>query len=79
MATIAIRNLTKRFGDTVAVSGLRIDVRAGAVTGLLGPNAAGKTTTLRILLGLIRPTSGTATIGGLPYHRLPAPGAAGTT
>ncbi len=73
MATIAIRNLTKRFGDTVAVSGLRIDVRAGAVTGLLGPNAAGKTTTLRILLGLIRPTSGTATIGGLPYHRLPAP------
>ena len=43
------------------------------VTGFLGPNGSGKTSTLRVLLGLADPTSGTATIGGLPYHRLPDP------
>ena len=43
------------------------------MTGFLGPNGSGKTTTLRILLGLATPTAGTATIGGLPYHRLPDP------
>ena len=45
----------------------------GKVTGFLGPNGSGKTTTLRILLGLAAPTSGTATIGGLPYRKLPDP------
>jgi ABC-2 type transport system ATP-binding protein len=43
------------------------------VTGFLGPNGSGKTTTLRILLGLATPTAGTATIGGLPYRQLPDP------
>ena len=73
MTTIALRELTKRFGATTAVDRLTLDIRGGAVTGLLGPNAAGKTTTLRILLGLIRPDHGAATLAGLPYDRLASP------
>ncbi|GAA3270740.1 ATP-binding cassette domain-containing protein [Dactylosporangium vinaceum] len=73
MANIAIRGLTKRFGPVTAVDRLDADVREGAVTGLLGPNAAGKTTTLRMLLGLIRPDAGAATIGGVRYHRMERP------
>ncbi|RZS37609.1 ABC-2 type transport system ATP-binding protein [Herbihabitans rhizosphaerae] len=56
--------LTKRFGGTLAVDGVDLEVRAGEVYGFLGPNGAGKTTTLRMLLGLIRPTSGTVTLLG---------------
>jgi ABC-2 type transport system ATP-binding protein len=52
--------LTKRFGGTVAVDGLDLEVAAGQVYGLLGPNGAGKTTTIRMLLGLIAPSSGRA-------------------
>jgi ABC-2 type transport system ATP-binding protein len=73
MTTIELRDLTKRFGATTAVDQLTLDIRPGAVTGLLGPNAAGKTTTLRMLLGLIRPDGGTATVGGMRYDRLPRP------
>ncbi|MEV5003507.1 ABC transporter ATP-binding protein [Nocardioides sp. LML1-1-1.1] len=53
-------NLTKVYGDRVAVDKVSMSVRRGEVYGFLGPNGAGKTTTLRMLLGLIRPTSGTA-------------------
>ena len=56
-----------------AVDDLSFDVPPGRVTGFLGPNGSGKTTTLRILLGLAAPTSGTATIAGLPYRELPDP------
>lgn len=73
MTSIAVRGLTKRFGDVLAVDDLSFDVAAGAVTGFLGPNGAGKTTTLRMLLGLVTPTSGTATIDGRPYRELEAP------
>ena len=73
MSTISFHKLTKRYGPVVAVDGLSFDVRPGKVTGFLGPNGSGKTTTLRILLGLAAPTSGTATIGGLAYHQLPDP------
>ena len=51
-------NLTRRFGDVVAVNGLELAVPQGAVYSFLGPNGAGKTTTIRMLLGLIRPTDG---------------------
>ncbi len=73
MTSIAVRGLTKRFGDVLAVDDLTFEVAAGTVTGFLGPNGAGKTTTLRMLLGLVTPTSGTATIAGRPYRELDAP------
>ena len=61
---IRVENLTKKFGDFVALDDISFDVRKGEVFGLLGPNGAGKSTTLRILSTLARPTGGTATIGG---------------
>ena len=73
MSAIIISRLTKRYGPVVAVDDLSFDVHPGKVTGFLGPNGSGKTTTLRILLGLAAPTSGTATIDGLAYHQLPDP------
>jgi len=60
--------LTKRFGDKVAVDGLTLTVRAGEVMGFLGPNGSGKTTTIRLLMGLLRPTSGSARILGRDCH-----------
>jgi beta-exotoxin I transport system ATP-binding protein len=62
---IATRELTKNYGKFVALRRLSLEIRQGEVFGLLGPNGSGKTTTIRILLGLLRPTSGTATISGL--------------
>lgn len=73
MSTISFHNLTKRYGSILAVDDLSFDVRPGRVTGFLGPNGSGKTSTLRILLGLATPTAGTATIDGLAYHQLPDP------
>jgi ABC-2 type transport system ATP-binding protein len=70
---IQAHELTKRFGDKVAVDHLSFTVEPGRVTGFLGPNGAGKSTTLRLICGLDRPQSGTATIGGLAYHQLPVP------
>jgi ABC-2 type transport system ATP-binding protein len=64
---IEARNLTKRYGDKLAVDHLSFTVEPGKVTGFLGPNGAGKSTTMRLLLGLDRPEAGTATIGGRPY------------
>ena len=51
--------LTKRYGNILAVDGLSIQVRRGRVYGLLGPNGSGKTTTMGMLLGLLKPTAGT--------------------
>ncbi len=64
---ITLEKLTKRFGSTVAVDGLDLEVRPGRVTGFLGPNGAGKSTTMRMILGLDRPTSGRALLNGRPY------------
>jgi ABC-2 type transport system ATP-binding protein len=61
---IRCQGLTKRYGSTVAVDGLDLAVEAGQVFGFLGPNGSGKTTTMRILLGLVRPTSGRAWLDG---------------
>ena len=63
-SAIDIRSLRKVFGHLVAVEGLTLDVRRGEVFGLLGPNGSGKTTTIRMLCGLLTPTSGTATVAG---------------
>ncbi|MBB5155228.1 ABC transporter ATP-binding protein [Saccharopolyspora phatthalungensis] len=70
---LIVQGLSKSFGPVNAVQDLSFTVRPGAVTGFLGPNGSGKTTTLRMLLGLVTPTSGTATINGLPFHQLPNP------
>ncbi|WP_169948980.1 ABC transporter ATP-binding protein [Microbispora sp. H11081] len=70
---IEVRELTKRFGRTVAVDGLTFHVKPGRVTGFLGPNGAGKSTTLRMILGLDRPASGEALVGGRRYDRLRHP------
>jgi ABC-2 type transport system ATP-binding protein len=70
---IELDGLTKRYGERTAVDGLTLTVRPGIVTGFLGPNGSGKTTTLRCLLGLARPTAGTATVFGVPYRELPRP------
>ncbi|TGO04466.1 ABC transporter ATP-binding protein [Serinibacter arcticus] len=72
-APIEVRGLTKTFGGVTAVQDLSFDVRPGRVTGFLGPNGSGKTTTLRVLLGLVAPTAGTATIGGRAYRDLTDP------
>ena len=70
---IEARNLTKRYGSTLAVDDLSFDVKPGHVTGFLGPNGAGKTTTMRMILGLDRPESGSVTVGGRDYHDLDIP------
>jgi len=61
---IVVENLTKRFGDFVAVDDVSFGVAAGQIFGWLGPNGAGKTTTIRILLGLMAPTSGSSHVLG---------------
>jgi ABC-2 type transport system ATP-binding protein len=62
---IALDGLTKRFGDVTAVDDVSFEVARGEVLGYLGPNGSGKTTTMRMLLGLLRPTSGSARVLGL--------------
>ncbi|MFF4383415.1 ATP-binding cassette domain-containing protein [Kitasatospora sp. NPDC001547] len=71
---IEIRELTKRYGQITAVDGLSFTAEAGRVTGLVGPEGSGKSTTLRLLLGLGTPTAGSATIGGREFgDRPPGP------
>jgi ABC-2 type transport system ATP-binding protein len=68
---IATRGLTKRYGDTLALDALDLNVQRGEVYGYLGPNGAGKTTTIRLLLGLHRPSAGRAELLGLDAWRDP--------
>lgn len=65
MTAIRTEQLTKRYGDTLALDALDLEVKAGEVYGYLGPNGAGKTTTIRLLLGLHRPTGGSAELFGV--------------
>jgi ABC-2 type transport system ATP-binding protein len=68
---IAVRHLTRRFGAFVAVNDVSFDVGRGEIFGFLGSNGAGKSTTIRMLCGLLKPTSGTATVGGIDVTRDP--------
>jgi ABC-2 type transport system ATP-binding protein len=61
---IEVQDLSKYYGNTLAISGLNFQVAAGEIVGFLGPNGAGKTTTLKILAGFLAPSAGTARIGG---------------
>jgi ABC-2 type transport system ATP-binding protein len=65
--------LTKVFGRVTAVRDMSFTAPAGSITGFLGPNGSGKTTTLRMALGLVRPTGGDVLIGGVPYRGLAHP------
>ncbi|HEX3388013.1 MAG TPA: ABC transporter ATP-binding protein [Streptosporangiaceae bacterium] len=70
---IEAQDLTKRYGDKLAVDHLSFTVQSGRVTGFLGPNGAGKSTTMRLILALDHPQSGTATINGQRYVDLAQP------
>jgi ABC-2 type transport system ATP-binding protein len=70
---IELDGLTKRYGARVAVDDLTVRIEPGRVTGFLGPNGSGKTTTMRCIVGLTRPTAGTATVLGVPYRDLDVP------
>jgi ABC-2 type transport system ATP-binding protein len=71
MFDVEVENLTKRFGDFVAVDGLSFSVGHGEIFGLLGPNGAGKSTLIRMLTTLVPPTSGAARINGFDVVRQP--------
>jgi ABC-2 type transport system ATP-binding protein len=70
-AAISCRHLSRRFGAGVAVDDVSVEVRRGEVFGFLGSNGAGKSTTIRMLCGLLEPTSGTAMVGGIDVRRDP--------
>jgi len=71
MNAITVANLTKRFGGFVAVDGVTFDVERGEIFGFLGSNGAGKSTTIRMLCGLLEPTSGVAVVDGVDVGRDP--------
>jgi ABC-2 type transport system ATP-binding protein len=70
---IEVENLSKRYGDKLAVDGLSFVVQPGMVTGFLGPNGAGKSTTMRMIAGLDEPTTGTVLVNGARYRASAAP------
>jgi ABC-2 type transport system ATP-binding protein len=72
-ATIQVKDLHKRFGQTQALDGMSFTVRPGQVTGFVGPNGAGKSTTMRVILGLDAADAGSALVSGQPYQRLRQP------
>lgn len=73
ISMITVENLSKRYGEYVAVDNVSFACRPGQVTGFLGPNGAGKSTTMRVMTGLTPATSGSVTIDGQTYRDIPNP------
>ncbi|MGE5679864.1 MAG: ATP-binding cassette domain-containing protein [Bacillota bacterium] len=71
MNSIEVRGLTKRFGNFVSVDNISFDVRQGEIFGFLGANGAGKSTTIRMLCGILEPTEGDALVGGFSIKKQP--------
>ena len=65
---IQVKNLTKKFGNFTAVKGISFDVYKGEIFGFLGANGAGKTTAMKMLIGISNPTSGEANVAGFDVH-----------
>ena len=61
---VEVKNLTKYYGNFLAIEGVSFEVKKGEIVGFLGPNGAGKTTTMRIITGFLPPSSGTAAVAG---------------
>ncbi len=70
-AVVEVRELTRKFGALIAVAGLSFEIQPGEIFGMLGPNGSGKTTTIRVLCGLLAPTSGGATVAGVDVVKDP--------
>src|SRR4051812_32426396 len=70
---IELDRVTKRYGDMLAVDDVTFTIQPGVVTGFLGPHGAGKSTTMRLMLGLDAPTSGEVRVNGRHYRDLEAP------
>ena len=68
---IEIKNLTKRYGEFLAVDDLSFSVQAGEVLGFLGPNGAGKSTTMKMIAGFLSPTSGSISVAGFDIEAEP--------
>lgn len=66
---LSVRNLKKKLGNNMIIKGISFDIYGGEIFGFLGPNGSGKTTTIRMLVDLIRPTEGTVTVCGLDVHK----------
>jgi ABC-2 type transport system ATP-binding protein len=66
---VTLKDLTKRFGDFIAVDRINLEVKKGEIFGFLGPNGAGKSTTIRMLCGILAPTSGSGTVAGFDIIR----------
>jgi len=68
---IKLTNLTKKYGDNIAVDNLNLEINAGELFGFLGPNGAGKTTTIKMMTGILKPNSGKVEIAGLDIQKQP--------